>query len=375
MMTVKTFFQPELIIPFLGLLVMATCSVSSSYAGSSTRNDRSGRRFDVGYTVIDLDYHGNNGKKSLTVAIWYPTKSQMKKHIYGGPSRGYVALDGELDTSGGPYPLLVFSHGYGGSGLSSLFLTEALAARGWIVAAPDHNDPDSVVRIRGGLREDYDRQGFMQHALEIAGSGPGNRDAYLYRIEELKLVIDRMIASAQFGQAIDRGRIAVGGHSFGGFTALGLCGTLDRRHDERIKAVLLFSTGAGGYLFSERELADVKIPSMYILGERERNQTRGAGTMGELAEKVYRNLSPPKYFLEIKGANHFSFNNRFSNIPGARYLSGSEEQFGIIRRYSIAFLEKYVAGERSAAALDRQDPLLSRYLSNTGTSGKQKHEP
>jgi predicted dienelactone hydrolase len=176
-----------------------------------------------------------------------------------------------------------------------------------------------------------------------------------------------MLASGMFGKLIDKGKIAVGGHSLGGFTALGLCGTIEERRDDRIRAVLLFSTGAGGYLFKESELAGVKIPLMLFLGAKEKDQKRGPETMKDLSEKIYRNAHPPKYFLEIKGANHFSFNNRFTNKLGSRFLGGNEKQFDVIRKYSIAFLEQYAAGKRDVTGvLTRQDPRVTRYIRDVG---------
>jgi predicted dienelactone hydrolase len=142
-----------------------------------------------------------------------------------------------------------------------------------------------------------------------------------------------------------------------------LCGTIVKRHDKRIKALLLLSTSAGGYLYRETELADVKIPSMAFLGERERGRKRGNRTMGELTDKVFGNLPPPKYFLEIKGANHFSFNNRLTDNRAARFFSGNEDFFEVIREYLIAFLEKHVARKKGfKGVLERQDPLLTRYV-------------
>ncbi len=322
--------------------------------------------FNVGYTV--LDFHDGTGKdgKTLTVAVWYPTAAPPGPHNYGGAANGMVAVDAAPYPDSGPYPLLVFSHGYGGSGLSSVFLTEKLAARGWIVAAPDHSDRQSAVRIRTGRNDRLDRKGFLQQAKKISDSDAEGRDEYLYRVDEMTLILDGMVASEKFGRLIDGQKIAVGGHSLGGFTALGVCGAIEGRRDDRVKAVLLFSTGAGGYLFRESELGLVKVPSLYIFGEREKEQKRGTKTMEELSERIYRNVAAPKYLLVLKGGNHFSFNNRFSDKFGSRFLGGSEEQFNVIRRYSIAFLEKYVAGKKDVnGVLERRDPLLTRYLRET----------
>lgn len=318
--------------------------------------------FSVGFQVLDLSYRRGGQEQSLTVAIWYPTKAQPKVHKYGGPTNGTVALNAEPDPARGPYPLLVFSHGYGGSGLGSVFFTEALAARGWIVACPDHHDAHSAVRIRTGQQQDLDRGGLLRHVKEITASGPADRVKYLYRLEEMQLVLGRILASETFGPLIDKGRVAVGGHSFGGFTSLGLCGPIPERHDPRIKAVLLFSTGAGSYLFTEEELAAVRIPSMLFMGEREGKQLRGSRSMLELETRIFRNVSPPKYLLVVKGGTHFSFNNRFSGALGARLMSGTESQFEVIRRYSIAFLERHVLGREYAEHVLREnDPMLAGY--------------
>ena len=340
-------------------LVLGILSYTSIDAGGAALKPR----FNVGYQVLDLKYQKAGDEKTLTVAVWYPTVAPPKLHNYGGPTNGKVAVGGVARAEGGPFPLLVFSHGYGGGGLGAVFFTEALAARGWIVACPDHHDRHSAIRIRTGQEKHFDRLGLMRHAKEIAASGPGERGKYLYRLDEMSLTLDGMLASRGFGKLIDRDRIAVGGHSFGGFTALGLSGTIPERQDPRIKAILLFSTGAGGYLLREDELRAVLIPSMLFMGEREEDQRRGSQTMAELSAKIYRNVSSPKYFLEVKGASHFSFNNRFAENRSAKLLSGTEEQFEVIRRYSIAFLEKHVAGNKDYdQVLDRSDPLLARYI-------------
>ncbi len=341
-------------------------SVALSYGGEP----KGDRKINVGYTVLDFTYPSGGKEKTITVAVWYPTAAAPSRHNYGGPTNGEVALEAAPYVQGGPYPLLVFSHGFGGSGLSAVFLNEHLAARGWVVAAPDHEDRYSAGRIRTGQKKDFDRIGLVRYARQISNSDADHRSEYLYRLDEMRLVLDRMLESAPFGQLIDKNRIAVGGHSFGGFTALGLCGTIRDRRDDRVKAVLLFSTGAGGYLYKESELASVRVPLMLFMGQKEKGQKRGSETMMALSEKIYKNARPPKYFLIIKGANHFSFNNRFTDKKVSRFLSRSEEQFEVIRRYSIAFLEKYVAGKPDAGVvLGQKDRLVTRYLSDIPPEG------
>ena len=353
--------------------VLLFCILTGTVAGTFGKETAPRRLYNVGYNVLDFEYHKNGQARKLTVAVWYPTAAQPKKHIYGGPTSGNVAVDAPPLAGGGPYPLLVFSHGYGGGGIGSVFFTEALAARGWIVACPDHHDRFSAVRIRTGQQKNFNRRGLMRYAREIAGSGPDDRGRYLYRLDEIKLALDGMLASVLFKRQIDVRRIAVGGHSFGGFTALGLCGTIRERHDPRITAVLLFSTGAGGYLYRENELHNVRIPVMLFMGEREKEQKRGSKKMMELSEKIYENASPPKYFLEVKGASHFSFNNGFADTLGAKLMSGTEKQFEVIRRYSIAFLEKHAA-ERSGSdqVLERSDPMLTRYIKEPSADASKK---
>ncbi|MBI3149580.1 MAG: hypothetical protein HYZ17_13810 [Betaproteobacteria bacterium] len=341
------------------LLLLTLAHAATAQTEGSTAETRAERHYQVGHRIITLAE--SKTAPALTLAVWYPTAAETRPHTYGGPTLGRVALDAAPLAVSAPYPLLVFSHGYGGGGIGAVFFTEALAARGWIVVCPDHRDRHSAVRSGVGQVPGANMRGLLRHAGEIAASTPMQRVNYHYRIDEMRQALDGVLVSPDFGPLIDRQRIAVGGHSFGGYTALGVGGTLPEYHDPRIKALLLFSTGAGAYLFEEVELARVKVPSMLFLGEREATQKRGAATMRELSERIYRNLPAPKYFLEVRGADHFSFNNRFSDRPGARLMSGSEAQFDLIRRYALAFLERHVAG-REGRDLDQTDPLLSRYV-------------
>lgn len=315
-----------------------------------------GEDLRVGYRILDLE----GGGRTLTVALWYPTEAAPVDYSYGGGAvRGRVAPDAAPRRENGPYPLLVFSHGYGGGGIGAVFLCEALAARGWVVAAPDHEDRDKAVRIRTGAQR-IDGLAYLRRARALAASGRDfDRKAHAYRLDDLVRVLDRLQESEEFNAVIDGNRIAAGGHSLGGFGALGIAGAMEGRRDERVKAVLLFSPGV--FMYSKEEFAAVKVPTMYFLGERELGEGRRGVTKAGLALEAFGAFPAPKYYLEVRGGTHFSFNNRSSEAAAAGLLSGTEDQLDVIRKYSIAFLEKHVAWRDDGGVLEKGDPRLSGY--------------
>ena len=345
------------------VLLTAAIVLLTSCATSASRESGGEELYNVGFRVITMQMMEDGVTKNLDVAVWYPTADQPQSFNYGGPTYGNVAYGGAPLTGKGTFPMLAFSHGYGGCGISSAFFTEKLASRGWIVACPDHHDRQSAARSATGRNPDLDRRDFLEGAREIVSTTPAERGKFMYRPDELAVTIEGMIRSQLFGGMIDTTRIAAGGHSFGGFTSTALCGSIPEYHDTRIKALLLFSTGAAAYLMTEEELSQVAVPSMLMMGEKERDQKRGVLTMEELEMTLFNNMPVPKYFLEIKGGTHFSFNIRTSDGPGTRLLSGSEKEFEVINRYGIAFLEKYVAGcPCDESVLKQGDPMLTRYV-------------
>jgi predicted dienelactone hydrolase len=274
-------------------------------------------RFRVGYTVLDIGRQRNGSPETLTVAVWYPTSQEQDLHDPGIATTGNgVALEGEPPARGGPYPLLAFSHGYGGSGLGAQFLASQLTKLGWIVVAPDHHDKYSAFRIRSG-RQDVNPFDLTRQSNDIrkADADPIRRQMhYLYRLEDMKFTLDELVASADWSQLIDKDRIAICGHSSGGFSALGLCGTIEQYHDLRIKAMLLFSRGAFGQLSGENlfeadELSAVTIPSMILVGEQDVADQRGTKSVSELAGDLYAKLNAPKYLLMVNDAGRLSVND------------------------------------------------------------------
>jgi predicted dienelactone hydrolase len=199
----------------------------------------------------------------IEVAVWYPTGAPPKAQVIE-LSPQTVATDAPI--KGDRLPLVVISHGHGGSFVGHLDTAIALAKAGFIAAALTHNG-DSC----------HD----SSHAVEI-----------WERPRQLKVLTDYMLGAWRDRRHIDPDRIGAFGFSAGGFTVLAAAGAEpDLRtmkahcqahpsfedcrivaghplpadtgivwtHDTRIKAVVS-AAPALGFAFGREGLAAVQAP-------------------------------------------------------------------------------------------------------------------
>jgi predicted dienelactone hydrolase len=166
----------------------------------------------------------------LAVQAWYPTASPGGEYRYDDILLG-EAGDGGAPACATPRPVVVFSHGNSGIRWQSVFLTERLARRGWVVVAPDHTGNTA-------LDIDYSRLGEMvfRRPLDVAAT-------YDWLVE---------VAAAQGGPlegCVDAGAgYAVIGHSFGGYTTLAVAGAVIDP-----ETVLPYCEASGDWLCEEVE--------------------------------------------------------------------------------------------------------------------------
>lgn len=303
-------------------------------------------------------------EKALNAAVWYPTQAEEARYAYHVPSTiGYVAENAEPDREHGPYPLILYSHGYGGGGIAAVFFTEHLARNGFIVVAPDHSDRHQVVRTTGPLK--LGAGDYLQTAMELARSGPSlDPEAYAYRPQEAGFALDKMLelnAEREWPLAglTDPERIGAVGHSFGSFTVLSIGGLDETYADPRLKAVLAFSGGV--FMWRPADWRRLTIPVMLAYGEKEAGQrTRfGARDVAADTRRGYENCRPPKFLLVLKGAGHLTFSQGVIRGRAAAEATGlAAEQVRALNRRGLAFLQRYVTDDASTEAeLLADDPM------------------
>lgn len=150
-----------------------------------------------------LDWSGSKNRPMAT-AIWYPASAGTVEKDWDVAifKAGKNAIGAAPVSTGGKFPLILISHGTGGSAASMAWLAEGLAANGYIVAAVNHHGNTAY-------EESTRLEGFV---------------VWWDRPRDLSVLIDKLLGDPTWGSKIDADRIAVAGFSIGGYTALASVG-------------------------------------------------------------------------------------------------------------------------------------------------------
>jgi predicted dienelactone hydrolase len=248
--------------------------------------------------------------RTLPVVVLYPA--------VGTPGPATIP-DARPARKAGPFPLVVFSHGFTASGPAYReWLIRRVAAHGYVVAAP-------TFPLSNGQ----------------APGGPKLVD-YVNQPADVSFVITKMLAANRgrgpLGGLIAPKQIGAMGHSLGAITTLGV--TYNRCClDRRIKAAVPIS---GLQLpFGSSSWAWPPVPLLLIHGD----QDRTVPVRGSIA--AYADAQPPKYLVTLHAAPH--------TPVGQPYLD-------IVVNSTNDFFDRYLRGERAALARLTRDanvPLAS----------------
>jgi predicted dienelactone hydrolase len=139
--------------------------------------------------------------------VWYPAQNGAREQRIdlGPPGKplfivGASAPDAAF-ADAAPKPVVLFSHGYGGTARMMGWFGLALARAGYVVIAVDHPGNNG------------------QDKMTIAGGS-----LFWDRVEDLRAAYDAAKADPVVGPHLDPGRVGVAGFSAGGFTALNAAG-------------------------------------------------------------------------------------------------------------------------------------------------------
>jgi predicted dienelactone hydrolase len=269
--------------------------------------------------------------RALDTYIWYPAVAGT-----GSPD-GAVLPDAQVARRRSP--LVVFSHGSCGFPGQSPFLTETLASWGFVVAAPPH--PGNTT-------------------FELTTCEADAADSFANRVADVRFVIDSLLAASAPGDPllahrVDRRRIGVIGHSFGGQTALRVLAA-DRRVRAGVGLAPASIVGLG--LLITR-------PAMVMTGEID-----SVTPFEQEARGTYDELRGRRLLVELLDAGHCAFTiaclPEFCGVgcePGALSLADAHR---VTLRWTVPFLLRYVAQKPAFGKLLRAGPGDSGVVVESG---------
>lgn len=301
-----------------------------------------------------------------TPPVFFSHVRLIKSHSY---------LDAPLAHAETQYPVLIFSHGYGGTIWQNTVQMEELASHGFIVFSLGHTYesgavpfpdgrviPMSQARLDALMKSDagpematlFKQMQASNDPAEIKRismriltiSAPMNKSLAVwvadtkYLMDELEKInsgADTGITgpAKRFGGHLDMGRIGLLGMSFGGATAGEIC-----VQDARCKAGLNLDGGQFGDLVDH----PLHVPFLYFSSEG-----------NKMNDPIYEISQGDLYSVHVIGSTHLNFTDLSLALPGLKRLSvqgmsvfgpiQADDMEHIMNAYTLAFFEKYLRGK------------------------------
>jgi dienelactone hydrolase len=245
------------------------------------------RAQDAAYTVTDFDWTDARRARPVPARLYWPARS----------------------GSDAPVPLVVFSHGLGGSRLGYSYLVQHWSSQGVASLHVQHVGSDSAL-WRGNPFGMAER---LRNAAQDSEA--------LARVQDLRFALDQTLAGAagKAPSALDTARIAVAGHSYGANTALLTIGAQVVRNgatvsyrDKRFGAAVLISAPP---FYTEPSPASVleavSVPTLHITCVGDVIQLPGYVSGVEDRIAIFDAVADPRKLLAVfRDGSHSIFTDR-----------------------------------------------------------------
>lgn len=259
------------------------------------------------------------------------------------PLKLYFPIEHDLKN----LPLIVWSHGLGGSADGAAFISRYLTSHGYIILHVQHIGTDS------GLWE-----GKPGHPWDIIRNTNIPRSASLARFGDVPYVLDNLpkwIAQyPEAANAVDLKNIGMSGHSFGAMTTQVMMGMqfpdeqgiLQDFSDSRLKCGVLYSPVPEFHLsgaLPDDVYSNIHRPLFHMTGTDDSSPVEGFPYEKRL--EVYNHSVAEKYLMILNDGDHMIYN-------GSRGKLGQnpnrEKHETLIKMAALAFWDMQLKGDKAA---------------------------
>jgi predicted dienelactone hydrolase len=257
-------------------------------------------------------------------------------------------------TGPGPFPLVVFSHGLGGSRDTYEYLGRHWASHGYVVVHVQHLGSDEAVW------KEADRP---LRAMRRAVMNPKNA---FVRPEDVHFVLDRMTELAgqkgPFKGRLDLRHVGMAGHSFGAWTTLAVAGQrfpplaaqAASAADPRVTAAIEMSAPTSKWSDPDQSYGAIRIPMFHLTGTRDALPFNLGQSPASDRRIPYDHIrGADQYLVTFAGGDHMAF--AMKRMRGGP--SGKDAHIqDLTRQATTAFWDAYL----------RQDADARRWLTEGG---------
>jgi dienelactone hydrolase len=307
----------------------------------------------------------------VTISYTFTDKSRIETFTNTGENREVNVEFWYPKDGGGPYPLVVFSHGTSALKLSNYSTFMDLASNGYVVCSIDHPYHSLFTVDTNGHRAIVDRS-YLQQYLDFAN---GKYDAATnyelehewmsLRIADIKFVLDTILANAKDPSSdavyrlIDPTKIGLMGHSLGGESSAQVA-----RERNDIGAVVNLDADLAGeyvdFVNGKKVLNEVvyPVPILNILTDALAIPIAAVPNAKDvIAVEHVTATAPNAYQVHLAGTNHFSVTDMPLISPTLVWMinasvpsAGGQEvdPYGTIEKMNATVLEffnAYLKGE------------------------------
>ena len=254
-------------------------------------------------------------------------------------------------------PLVVFSHGMGGSRRGYSYLGAYWASHGYASLHLQHVGSDRSL-WRGNI---FGLVGRLQ--------GAAQEEEAIARVGDLRFALDQILADQELGSRIDAGRIVAAGHSYGANTVMLALGARIMRQDRIIDlfeprlsaAVLLSAPPFYGESNMAGILSNIRVPTLHITATEDIIRIPGYYSGVEDRIAVFDAMPGARKVLAVfEGGSHSMFTDRHGT--GGAELNSLVK--AATKELSIAFFESTFGS--SDAALHswpaRHNTILAKFI-------------